>query len=219
MRPVEKEGVAVVMLGSFNPSIFQPRWLASLEMIRPEEAENATIAIIQTQVADFQTEWFRLQVLQNRFMLQSLDATHYEPVRDLAAGIFRLLPHTPVNRLGVTRWFHFPMENVDVWNGVGHRLAPKELWRPLMDGPGLRSLLMEGHRPGAEGAVSFVKIEPSLLVNPGVFIEVTEEYAPKIDVEVSGASWAPERLNRHWEAVIKYAEEVSQNLLKAVLET
>jgi len=208
----------VVMLGSFNPSIFQPRWLASLGMIRAEEAESATIAIIQTQVTDFQTDWFRMQVLQNRFLLQSLDATHYGPVRDLVAGIFRLLPHTPVNRIGISRWFHYPMESVEVWHEVGHKLAPKELWRPLMDTPGLRSMLMEGYRKGADGGVLFVKIEPSLLVKPGVFIEVTEEYSSQSDEDLANASWVPERLHKQWEPIMKYAEDVSQNLLEAVLK-
>lgn len=91
------------MVGSFNPSIFQPRWLDSVGLIRSKESETATIAMINSQVADFQTEWFRMLVFQNRFELQSLDATYYGPVVDLASGIFRLLSHTPVSRLWIAR--------------------------------------------------------------------------------------------------------------------
>lgn len=218
MRSIEKEGASVVMVGSFNPSIFQPRWLASLGMIRAEEADSATISTIQVQVADFQTEWFRMQVLQNRFLLQSLDATHYGPIHDLVAGIFRLLPHTPVNRLGIARWFHYRMESTEVWHEVGNKLAPKEFWHPLVETPGLRSMMMQGRRTGAESGTLFVKIEPSLVIQPGVFIEVTEEYAAHGDEDLADAKWVPERLDKHWEPIMKYAEDVSQGLLAAVLK-
>jgi|SRR5580704_8366016 hypothetical protein len=218
MLSIENEGASIVILGSFNPSIFQPRWLASLDLIRPEEAEIATIAIIREEVADFTTKWFRLQVLQNRFLLQLLDATHFGPIRDLAAGIFRLLPHTPATRLGLARWFHFPMDSVEAWHDVGHRLAPKQWWNPYMEVAGLRSMTIQGKRPNSEGTL-FVKIEPSIIIQPGVFIEVTEEFsAAETSGGVASATWVPGRLDKDWEAIMKYAEDVSKNLLTAVLK-
>src|SRR5580700_4118396 len=73
MQTPEAEGASIVMIGSFNPAIFQPRWLGAQQLIRAEEAEDAKITIIQAQVADFSTEWFQLQVLQQRFTVFTTD--------------------------------------------------------------------------------------------------------------------------------------------------
>ena len=216
MRSIEKEGTQIVMLGAFNPTIFQPRWLGSVELIRPEEAKNAQIATIQAQVADFTTDWFRMQVLQNRFLLQSLDATHYGPLRDLVAGIFNLLPHTPVNRMAIGKWFHYKMDTAEAWHDVGNKLAPKEFWNPLMEGAGLRSMMMQGRRPDGESGTLFVKVEPSNLVTPGVFIDVTEDFMRFREEEVADAQWVAGRLDKHWDPMMKYAEEVAEGLLLAV---
>ncbi|HME08770.1 MAG TPA: hypothetical protein VKG25_17060, partial [Bryobacteraceae bacterium] len=217
MRAVEKEGASIFLAGSFNPAIFQPHWLGSQGLIRPEEAENAAIGIIGSQVADFQTDWFRMQVLQNRFTVQCLDATYYGPIKDLVAGIFSLLRHTPVSRLGMSRYFHFQMDSLEIWHEVGHELAPKEIWRPLIQAPGLRSMTIEGRRSEMEDGTVFVKVEPSSLVQPGVFVEVIEDFVRFSEDEDQDAQWVPGRIGKQWDAVLKYAEDVAQGLLAALL--
>jgi hypothetical protein len=184
-------------------------------LIREKEAEEANIAIIQEQVADFKTEWFRMMVLQNRFLVHTLDATHYGPVRDLVAGIFSLLSHTPVNQITLGRSFHFQMDSTDDWHKVGHSLAPKEVWKPFIDGPGLRSMTIEGMRKGAARGRLFVKIEPSIPVANGVFIEISEEHKLRDGDEVS-AEWVSVLLNKHWDAMMEYGEVVARGLLEEV---
>ena len=203
------------MVGSFNPTIFQPHWLGAQGLIRTKEAENATIAIIQEQVADFKTEWFRMQVLQKRFMLHALDASHYSPVRDLAAGIFRLLSHTPVRSLTMGRWFHYKMESTDAWHKVGNTLTPKEFWSPLVDGAGMRSLTMLAKRKGIENGNLSIKTEPSVLVPNGVYIEVNEEYKTP-DPENANAEWVPPLLTMQWDPIMKYGEDLARDLLERV---
>src|ERR1700733_14471106 len=79
MRTREAEGASIIMIGSFNPAIFQPRWLEMQRLIRTEEAENAKITTIQAQVADFSTEWFQLQVLQQRFTVSTTTLGNMDP--------------------------------------------------------------------------------------------------------------------------------------------
>ena len=138
MQAPETEGASIVMIGSFNPAIFQPQWLGAQQLIRAEEADNAKITTIQPQVADFSTEWFQLQVLQQRFMMITTDPRQYGPLRDLVMGMFAILAHTPVSRLGINRHFHFATPSIEVWHGIGHRLAPKAPWHEIMKVPGLR---------------------------------------------------------------------------------
>jgi hypothetical protein len=171
----ELEAASIVMLGSFNPAIFQPRWLAVQKLIRPEEGENAKITTVQAELADFSTEWFQLQVLQHRFQITSQDPRQYAPLRDLAGGIFAILPHTPITALGLNRSFHFKMPSVESWHGIGNLLAPKDPWSPIMEAPGLRSLNMEGRRKQADGGILHVKVEPSVRVEHGLFVDINEE--------------------------------------------
>jgi hypothetical protein len=42
----EISGVAIVLRGNFNPSIFQPFWMAQQELITDEAAAAATISVI-----------------------------------------------------------------------------------------------------------------------------------------------------------------------------
>ncbi|HTC90722.1 MAG TPA: hypothetical protein VK686_20605 [Bryobacteraceae bacterium] len=216
MKAPELEAASIVMLGSFNPAIFQPRWLGVQKLIRTEEAESAKITTIQSELADFSTEWFHLQVLQNRFQITSQDPRQYSPLRDLAAGSFAILPHTPVTALGLNRSFHFEMPSVESWHGIGNLLAPKDLWNPIIEEPGLRSLNIQGRRKDADGGVLHIKVEPSLRVAHGLFVEINEEFKAPSKDESDGARWASERLVEHWDAILRYSEEVAGYLLNLV---
>lgn len=209
----EIEGASIVMLGSFNPAIFQPRWLGAQQLIRPEEAEHAKIVIIQAEVADFSTEWFHLQVLQNRLSLSTADPMQYPPLRDLAAALFTILLHTPITALGMNRLFHFKMPSHDAWHAIGHRLAPKDRWNEIIDSPGLRSMVMQGRRKGVSGGLLHVKVEPSSKVEQGVYIEINEEFKPTADLEAEGAQWVASRLSEHWDAIMKSSEETAEYLV------
>ena len=213
MKSPEIERASIVMIGSFNPAIFQPRWLEAQRLIRPEEAESAKITIIQAEIADFSTEWFQLQVLQNRLSLSSADPSQYAPLRDLGTGIFALLPHTPITALGLNRQFHFKMASPEAWHGLGHRLAPKDPWDAIMEEPGLRSMVMQGRRKEANGGTSYIRVEPSTKFQQGLFVEVNEEFKPHGDGTPDGAQWVADRLSEHWDSIMNFAKEAAGHLL------
>jgi hypothetical protein len=213
MPVAEIEGATVVMLGSFNPAIFQPHWLEAQKLIRPEEAEHAKITIIQNEVADFSTEWFQLQALTGRFLISSGDPSHFSPLRDLASAIFSLLSHTPITGLGIHRHFHFRLSSKKAWNQLGHLLAPKEPWHSIMDHPGLRELTIEGSRRNLSGGILRIKVQPSIKVEFGIFMEVHEEFVHSIEEDSSDTPWVVTRLNEHWDPIMAFAAEASSHIL------
>lgn len=215
MPTAETEGATVVLLGSFNPAIFQPQWLASQQLLPKQEADHADIKVIQAEVTDFSTDWFQLQVLTNRFLVTSGDPRQYSPLRDLAAGIFAILSHTPTTLLGISRGLHFRMPSAEKWHALGHVLAPKESWLPIVHRPGLRSMLMEGKRQPESNATLYVKCEPSVKVEYGIFIEVHEEHKPPA-VDTLGSEWVQECLNRNWDDMITFAESAAAHILDLV---
>ena len=101
----------------------------------------------------------------------------------LAMGVFAILAHTPVSRMGINRHFHFATPSVDVWHAIGDGLAPKEPWHEIMKLPGLRSMLMEGRREETSQGLLHIKVEPSVKVTHGIYVEVNEEENARNSVE------------------------------------
>jgi len=71
----EISGGSIVLLGTFNPTIFQPEWLVRQH---------------------FETEKYVLQVTNEKFVAASKPNASSAPLRDLVHGAFFILEHTPV---------------------------------------------------------------------------------------------------------------------------
>ena len=59
----EIESMTAVLVGSFNPGIFQPAWLASKALIRESEFAAAEINVITEDVSNFTCDWFSLECI------------------------------------------------------------------------------------------------------------------------------------------------------------
>ena len=172
----EMEGMSLVLRGNFNPSIFQPAWLAKHGLVREEEATHAEIQIITPEVTMFKiAKDLSILVQQNQFQIDTLAPEAGLPLRDLALGIFRILEHTPISAMGLNRHMHFKMQSEGDWNTVGHMLAPKQLWSGLLQQPGTRSVVVEEKRSDSEGKL-VVTVQPSEKVSPGVYVGVNKHY-------------------------------------------
>lgn len=207
------QGMNVVLVGSFNPKIFHPAWFASQQLIRKKEAEDANIEVITPAVAKFNLEWMRLQVIQEQFVVETEQEPYYEMVRDLIIGAFNLLNHTPINMLGINTQQHFRMHSDEEWHGLGNELAPKEkYWTPILEKPGMRSLIIQGERPDKHKGYIQIKIEPSSKVQPGIYISINDHYEIR---EESGCKAIIDILNLDW-SKSKHRSEV---LIKHFLDT
>jgi hypothetical protein len=128
-------------------------------------------------------------------------------------GIFAILGHTPVSKMGINRHFHFATPSVGAWHAIGHRLAPKEPWHEIMKAPGLRSMLMQGRREETSKGILLIKVEPSLKVTQGVFVEVNEEFGAPSGDPSEGALWVPSCLATQWDSLMQFAENAAQKIL------
>ena len=165
------------MLGSFNPAIFQPAWLASKNLISPQDAQAAEVKLISPQFSGFKAGGIIVEVLPERFLVQVDEPLDQVRLRDLAIGIFAVLAETPVHRMGLNWTQIFRMENEEKWHGIGDRLAPKEIWSKLLRGrPGLKTMTVQGALPeGLRGQLN-VKIEPIAPAMPnGVRVELNND--------------------------------------------
>lgn len=125
------EEVSVVVVGNFNPAIFNPDWLLRHELIRDEDIDDAEIDVIHPEVSRFSLAWCQVEVLANRFVLRSTERGYFEAARDLAVGMFSVLSETPITALGINSTFRDKSDNREIFDRLGDLLAPKEPWEKL----------------------------------------------------------------------------------------
>jgi hypothetical protein len=215
-KAVEIEGISIVLLGDFNPKIIQPSWLAGQDLIAKSEAEAADVKIITPDVSVFKLEWLTLEVTRERFSASTTQAAFFEVVRDLVVGTFSILRHTPARALGINRECHFRVSTVEKWHAFGDRLAPKEIWKPVLEKPGLNTLVLQA-LPAANhlGRVR-VQIQPSVRVDPGVFCSINDHYAAEKDQGSAGCEMLINNLRDYWSASMQKSREI---ILKIIEES
>ena len=200
-----------MLLGAFNPAIFQPEWFARQNLLRDTEAKAADIKMIAPQLCHFETENFIVQVTQERFVTVSKPNVNSALVRDLVHGAFLILEHTPATKMGLNYQMHFAMGSEEAWHLIGDRLAPKEGWRGVLeDRPGLATMTIRAPLVEPPDALYHVRVEPSTQVKHGVFFETNEEYPGPEGEKLKGLM---EILARRWEEARIYASRVTNHIL------
>jgi len=212
------KGHSIVLIGNFNPKIFQPSWFGSQGLLQKQEAEEAEVEIIHSDVAIFRLEWLRMEVTRERFLVETLQEAYDLTLRDLVLGTFSLLRFTPIKKMGINRDTHFQVDSEEKWHSVGNKLAPKDLWQEILERPGMISLTMEGNqkRDGLEGFIR-VKIEPSARIPMGVFFSVNDHFEFKETDASVGSDTVISILREYWEKSYKRSERIIYSLLEKLL--
>jgi hypothetical protein len=208
---LEINGASIVLVGSFNPAIFQPEWFARNGLLPQGEVDDAKLGLVHPQVSQFETERFAFQVTLDRFTIQSKPSATIGPLRDLIAGTFYILEHTPVTAMGLNRMMHFALGSEESWHNLGDKLAPKEPWREVLEHrPGLRQLDILSQEDPPNGPTVMVRVQPSLAIKWGVYFETNEHFpAPK----QNGLESMIEILQHRWEDSQRNGERIARHIL------
>jgi hypothetical protein len=202
---------SIVLLGDFNPKIFQPSWFAMNNFLSEEEVEDPEIDIIHHDVSSFRIDWLRIEVTKNRFIAETSKAPYYELLFDLVVNTFRVLEQTPANMLGINRDMHFDFVEEKKWNEFGDYLAPKDIWNKLVCEPGLETLTIRGKRNWNDLKGFYrILLKSSDKIKYGVFIDVNDHY--EVEGKI-GCRKAIDILESNWRDSMKYSEEL---ILKVV---
>lgn len=209
------EGVQLVLRGSMNPAIFQPLWFAHMGILPLEEAERAQIEVVHPQITQFVVASFGLRVTPISFEVTATSRPFSELVRDLVLGTFKILEHTPLTMLGINSFCHFQAPSEEAWHGVGHMLAPKDMWRRWLLKPGMQSLTIRGAREDGRDGWIDVRVEPSSVVMPhGIFVLVNDHLQVAQGQEAESAPWLLEALDARWADSL----DIASNLIAGVQE-
>jgi hypothetical protein len=174
--PVTLEGVSIVVRGVFNPVLFTPAWFREAELIGADELEDSEITIISPDNTTFRVAWLEVTASQDHIQLQTTAVEEVQRLRDAAIGVLRTLEGYPANALGINRDMHTRYASPDALHRVGDAIAPKQLWEDVLEFAGMRSVVMWGARMDTWSGQTNVRVEPSMIVQPGVYISVNEHF-------------------------------------------
>ncbi len=179
---------SIVLLGQFNPAIFQPEWLKAMN-IESENTNPESDLIIHNEIANFSIDTRSYLVQPTRFKIAT-DTAPWVRILDITYKIFtEHLNGTPIRAFGVNFEVHFKLRSFESRTKLGRILAPIEPWEKFgaemdteekeMTG-GLWSLTMKKKAQNISGSTreTYVKIEPSVRIkdNKGVYMNVNAHH-------------------------------------------
>lgn len=212
------KGMTIVLIGDFNPKILSPVWHANQGLIRKEEGEKAETQIVHPDVTTFNLDWMRFQVTRNQYVLETWQETCEDILHDIVLGTFRLLRHTPLKKLGINTQSHFKIDSEEQWHEIGHKLAPKEIWKNVFKNPGMVSLTMQD-MPRTDGLNGYIRVDaqPSTRVHPGVFIRVNDHYEAKDISSVTGADEIIDIFENNWNNSLEHSTNIITTLMEQLI--
>ena len=216
----------IVLLGHFNPLIFKPHWFSKNGVIGDDEAENADIDVIHSEIVRFGLEWLSVAVDKQRF---SAEVTQPPNIRlfDFVMKTFgELLQHTPVGAMGINLQVEFDAGSQDNRNKIGYTLAPPEAWGEWaadirkVDGKfsgGMTALTMrQSVVDGRAKGFTQTRVEPSKHSDSMVFIEVNDHFAVEDGNNLDGCHEVIGYLNDNFESSTVKAEWIVNQVMGIV---
>ena len=125
---------SVVVVGSFNPTIFQPEWFEKNQLISRPDLDSTNIELVHPDISRFDLPWCHVDVRQERFTLRCKDEAFFPMVRDLSIGVFKLLEHSPIKATGINSIITYHADSDEEWHNIGNTLVPKQIWKKYLSG-------------------------------------------------------------------------------------
>lgn len=213
---IHSNSMAIVLIGDFNPLLFQPLWLSEKKLIREGEAIEAKIDAISPNITLFKLDWVDFNITPTRLEMKVAKEPFFEPARDLLLGIFKYLKETPIRILGINYLKNLSIPDKDMYYEIGNKLAPLNLWSDFINDPRLSIVeILEKSREDKLPGSYRVKIFPTpsnYNIQYGITINITDQY----DLNEGANGRNGEILNiltEQWEISGKRAKRVIDSLL------
>lgn len=225
IKPLDST-TTIVLLGNFNPLIFKPNWFANNDVIGEEEAENAVIDVIHSELVKFQLTWLTIVVEKNRFLAEVKQPPDIRLYDFVLKTFGELLIHTPIWAMGINKHIEFDAGSVEQRNKIGYALAPIESWGEWSkdlekkrdnEVGGMISLTMKqtvvDDRP--KGYIQ-TKVEPLPKSNSGVLVEVNDHYAVENLENLEGCTEIVDFLRKNFEKSIEKSLWIVDQIMRII---
>lgn len=201
----------IVLVGSFNPLILQPHWLAANEVLTEPEAEaiiEAGDIILTPDIAAGRYASFALEATRERVTFATTEETETPLLlRDLAVNAFSLLRHTPIRHLGMNHQRHMSLATGG-WDKLRERLAPDAPWHGIAGKAELESITASAPRDDDLAGKLRITIEPSAKLPEGVWVGFNDhiDLSGKNDSDAANAEPAIAVLDEHFEPSLERSD-------------
>jgi hypothetical protein len=155
--------------------VITPPWLRQMDLIGPEDYESYHTEIISPGGTIVSFGSIQMRVLPETMQVATDAVADVETARDLAAGILLSKGVARIAGMGINRTVHFEMP-LEAYHAIGDALTPKDLWDSVLSLPGMLNVGVRGVRVDGYGGAVNVQIQPSTIVQPGVFVSVNDHY-------------------------------------------
>jgi|GEM_PF-2814220 len=108
-----KVELTIKIQGSFNPTIFQPFWFEKMGLLESNEMEisEPEVDIIHKEVALLSSNYFKLKVTKNEFLITTTPYEFGHLLIDVVIGIFTILNQTPIKEIDMMADGHFNLSS------------------------------------------------------------------------------------------------------------
>lgn len=215
---LQKETFSIVLIGVFNPAIFQPTWFSLKRLLRESETENAKIEVIHPEVARYViSDWLSVDVTKNRCEFKTSMEPYFDVLKDLVTGTFKVLQETPINAVGINNIFDIALSSTDEYYNFGRELTPLDLWDGTLNDAKLLTLeILEQESYDHANLSRRIRISPSDpedKISNGVKININNHFI----IKESKSSEAVLTLETNMNDIRKYSYRIANNLLTKVI--
>lgn len=204
----ERAQYSIVLVGNFNPAMFQPEWFGKNDIISPEEidvARNQKIKdslIVSPQLTLFKTSQLNIRVEQNRFEVIA-EKDPLVSIIDFVSKTFNYLGGFDIKAFGFNFSAHYKIGDKETYQRIADNLAPKKFWKTLLKDEvtgidrksGLAAIQMQKTKENLNGYYNVI-LQPSAFVHPGVFMSCNDHseqqqdnYSAEEAVEIIASSY------------------------------
>jgi hypothetical protein len=220
--PPEVDTESIILIGHFNPMIFQPYWFESQGIFNSDEVEKAEVNVIHSEITIFSIDWLSIRVEKNVFSAISTKQPHIRLLDFICSTFGECLVHTPIYRVGMNKTIEFKAD-VSKKDKLGKTLAPQDAWGDWgkeIEGPktgekhgGLRMLVMEQRNldDRYKGHIQ-AKVESSMNLN-GIVVNVNDHYEIEEDDKVIGCEKIITIVKNNFEASMNRSEKIINHIM------
>lgn len=222
----ERKQFSTVILGNFNPGMFQPEWFCRQNIISKEDADFArdtnspSPLIVTPQFTTFRTSQLAIQIEENRFEVKA----EKEPLLtmiDFIMKTFENLGSYQITAFGFNYIAHYKVDTMEIFHRIGDKLAPKTYWESLLEDEirgvqrksGLSLLQMKKMKKDSEDYILFT-LQPSPIFHPGFMLGCNDHNV--IPVNDQSAEYVTEIISTKYINSYDEMEKLQISLLEKV---
>ncbi len=203
--------LSIVIVGNFNPSIIQPFWFSSKRLIRDQEAQDAKVEVIHSELVKWSLDWMSIEATKTRLEIRSSLEQYFGTIRDLLVGMLGILKETPISAIGINHLLYFAIPDEERYFEFGNKLVPLSNWKGIISNPKMFLLdIGEDKRSDNYSGQYHVRVQPSdikLSTPYGILIYINDHF--DFERKFDGNSELIEMLNNYWDISSKRAIDAS----------